>query len=327
MEQNCFSQDHLVLSAQYTETMEKIVIPYLEDHRENQEVTGTGGKQLFCSVFHAEHPNGNVLFVHGFTENVYKFSEIIYSLLKNGFNVLAYDQRGHGRSWRDETISDISLTHVDHFGEYIQDMEIIMNQKASCLTGPWMVFSHSMGGAVTSLYMEKHPEVFSRAVFCAPMIQPNTGMPQAVVRIMCGMMRILGRRKSRVFISKPYLEKEVFEESSATSRERFDWYEEMRMQHREYQNNGPTYGWTMEAMNVTKQILAPGEPEKITCPVKLYTAEKDAMVLPEAQKAFIDRVKQGSFLFVKDARHEIYRSEDAVLFPWWHDVLQFLQGK
>ena len=72
-------------------------------------------------------------------------------------------------------------------------------------------------------------------------------------------------------------------------------------------------------------ILAPGEPEKIACPVLLFTAEHDFSVLPAPQEAFISRVPVGKRVFVKDARHEIYRSVNAVFFPWWNQVLAFFR--
>ena len=56
-------------------------------------------------------------------------------------------------------------------------------------------------------------------------------------------------------------------------------------------------------------------------------AELDNTVLPDAQKQFISRIKNGSHVIVKGAKHEIYRSNDEVLFPWWHDVLTFLKEK
>ena len=42
--------------------------------------------------------------------------------------------------------------------------------------------------------------------------------------------------------------------------------------------------------------------------------------------AFIARVRDGSRAVVEGAKHEIYRSNDGVLFPWWHEVLEFLRG-
>ena len=326
MTQERFNSDYLVLSSVYVETMDQAVLPYLKARQEDMRIPGVNEKPLFCSLFKTEQPRGTALIVHGFTENAFKFSELIYSLVRNGFNVVAYDQRGHGRSWRNEKVRDISLTDVDHFDDYVGDLEIIVKQALAKMPKPWVVFSHSMGGAVTSLYLEKHPDVFSRAAFCAPMIQANVGMPIAAVKLICGGMKLVGKGKNRVFVSKPYTEKENFETSCAMGRERFEWYEDERMRHREFQNNGPSYGWTLEAARVTKRILAPGEPEKIKCPVRLYTAALDNTVLPEAQKLFIDRVKQGTQVTVEGAKHEIYRSADEVLFPWWHEVLSFLKG-
>ena len=58
------------------------------------------------------------------------------SLLKNGYSVLAYDQRGHGRSWRAENIPDISVTHVDHFSDYVDDLQTVCQSFRAKLPAP-----------------------------------------------------------------------------------------------------------------------------------------------------------------------------------------------
>lgn len=321
------NQDGLVLSTAYADTMDHQVFPYLKARQKDSTVSGADQKPLFCSRYTADQPKGTVLIVHGFTENAFKFSELIYSFLQNGYSVVAYDQRGHGHSWRSEKVKDISLIHVDHFSDYVRDMEVIVDTVVAKLPRPWLLFSHSMGGAVSGLYLEKHPETFARAAFCAPMIQANMGgMSTAVVKMLCHGAKLLGKAQGRVFVSKPYTKKETFEASVATGRERFDWYENIRFNTKEFHTNGPSYSWTLESVRVTDQLLAPGAPEKIACPVRLYTAELDNTVLPDAQKQFITRIKNGSHVIVKGAKHEIYRSNDDVLFPWWHDVLTFLKG-
>lgn len=322
-----FNADGLVLSANYEDTMEEAVLPFLETREKRYTVQGADSKPLFCVTYGADAPKGTVLVLHGFTECAEKFAELTYSLVRNGFSVVAYDQRGHGRSWRDDAAKkDISLTHVSDFNEYVQDLENICEVVLKKMPKPWMIFAHSMGGAVTSLFLERHPDVFSRAALCAPMIAADVGsIPRPIVKIMCRCFKLIGMGGKRVFISKPYDGPEDFDTSFATGRERFDWYDGVKQEHEEYWNNGPSYSWTLEAIKVTKWLLKRGEPEKIACPVKLYTAEDDACVLPEPQKQFIGRVKQGEWAFVKGAKHEIFRSEDSVLFPWWHDVLAFLK--
>lgn len=321
------NHEGLVHSDNYSETMAREVLPWINARRTDMTVEGDGGRPLFVSRFDADAPAGTVLIVHGFTENADKFSEVIHSLLQNGLSVVAYDQRGHGRSWRAEGLEDISLTHVDAFEEYVWDMGIVYDRVVKAMPKPHRVFCHSMGGAVTALFLEGNPGLFDRAAMCAPMIAPClNGLPKPAARLMCQTEKALGRCRKRIVGSKPYSGKEDFDTSPANGKARFDWYEDQRGLHPEFTNNGPTYGWLLEAIDVTDKILAPGAPEGIDAEVRLYTAGLDETVLPEPQKAFIDRVKRGSHVTVPGGKHEIYRSSDDVLFPWWADVLGFLKG-
>ena len=319
-----FNPDGLVLSDRYADTMDNVVLPWLAARRGDVTVAGEGGRPLFCSRFDAERPMGTVMIVHGFTENVDKYAELIHSLLRNGYSVVAYDQRGHGRSWRDPAISDVSLTHVDRFETYVADMKAVCDAVLTSMPRPWLLFSHSMGGAVAALFLESHPGLFARAVFCAPMIAPNLGgLPTAAAGLLCGAAELLGGDKKRVFVSKPYAGTERFETACATGRARFDWYEALRARTPVFRNNGPTYGWTREAMRVTKRALAAGAVEQIRIPVRVYTAEDDHSVMPDAQADFAARLRDGRRELIPGSKHAIYRSGDDVLFGWWHGILEF----
>ncbi len=320
------NEDALVYSDGYAETMNGFILPALQKVRKDLTVTGWEEKPLFCSRYDAENPRGTVMMLHGFTECGDKFSELIYSLLRNRWSVVTYDQRGHGRSWRDTSLRDASLVHVNKFSDYIHDLEAVCTQVLSGMPKPWMIFAHSMGGAVTAGYLELHNgETFEKAALCAPMIACSRGgIPYSVSIMVMGGARTVGKSKNRIFTSKPYAGKtEQFEASNCTSRERFEWYEDFRAAREELHTNGPSYQWTLNALTVTRRLLRRGEPEKITIPVRLYTAENDQSVLPNAQKKFISRVKYGIRKDVPGSRHEIYRSADQVLFPWWHEILTF----
>ena len=322
-----FNEDGLILSQDYAQTMENIVLPALAARQKDTTVPGDGGKLLFCSFFTADEPRGTAVIVHGFTENAFKFSELIYSLLQNGFNVCAYDQRGHGRSWRDERVrDDLSLTHVDDFVSYVKDLKAVCDILVRESPRPHVAFAHSMGGAVVSLFLEKYAGYFDRAVLCAPMIAANRGgVPFLAGKALCRGKTLAGKGAQRIFKSKPYAGPEDFDTSCATSRERFDWYDGVKAARPEFQNNGPTYGWTLQSLRVTQLLLLPGAVEKIGIPVRVYTAENDTSVLPQAQAQFVKRLAQGSRTLVKGTKHEIYRSTDDVLFPWWHEILAFLK--
>ncbi len=323
-----FSPDSLVLSAGYADTMDRIVLPYLSAHRTDTRFD-RGGCALFTSRFEPDGASrGTVMIVHGFTENIDKYAEIIYSLLKNGFSVLGYDQRGHGRSGRPGGSADLSLTHVDRFDDYVDDMAALIEQLLAPMPRPRSLFCHSMGGGVSALYLEKDPDAFQRAVFSSPMIAPNLrNVPAGLVRFICRVPILFGNGSKRAFISHPYSGPGAFETSCASGRERFDWYEALREATPEFHNNGPTYTWALEAAGVTKRILAPGMPERITMPVRVYCAGEDDSVVPAREEAFARRLPHAVFKKVPGSRHEIIRSPDSVLFPWWHEVLTFLEGE
>ena len=319
--------DGLVLSAHYAETMEKVALPYVNARRTDATVSGDGGRPLFCSRFDADAPAGTVVIVHGFTENADKYAELIHSLLRNGYSAVAYDQRGHGRSWRAEGIADLSLTHVDDFDEYVRDLKCVCDQVVAAMPKPWLLFAHSMGGAVSSLFLERNPGVFAKAALCAPMIAPNLGgLPEGAARLLCGAAKLLGARKKRIFASKAYAGPEDFATSCATDRARFDWYDAIKASISAFQNNGPSYGWTEQAMRASRMVLEPGAVERIDIPVRVFGAEDDNSVLPGPQADFAARLKNGMRTVVKGSKHEIFRSTDEVLFPWWREVLRFYQS-
>ena len=306
------NEDYLISDPDYTSVLNGSVVPELERMQENCIIPGKDQFPLFCSVFRADQPRGTVLVLHGFTENAYKYSELIFSLIRNRFTVVAYDQRGHGRSGRASGLSHPSVTHVDRFDDYVEDLDIVCDALLPDLQKPWMIFAHSMGGAVASLSLERRHDIFSAAVLCAPMIAPSTGgIPSAAAAALCRLYCFLGRGKEYPFFMKPYSGPEDFKTSCATDPSRFHWYDGVKASRTDFQNSVPSYRWTLESIAVTRRILA--------------TADHDYSVMPGPQKEFIDRVPKGRHLFVPDSRHEIFRSVNSVLFPWWHTVLTFLK--
>ena len=319
-----FNEDFLVRSPSYSEIMNGTVVPWLKDKETAVRIPGFQDRPLYCVSYKAENPVATVLIVHGFTENAYKYAEIIWSLLHLHFSVIAYDQRGHGRSWRDEVIAAPSVTHVDRFSDYVADLKIVYDTYRPSFPGPFFVFAHSMGGAVTSLFLEQYPDAFSSAVLSSPMIAPHTGaVPSSMASFVGIAADLLGKGKKNPFFMKPYSGPEDFSVSCATDPERFAWYDHIKASREEFQNSVPTYHWSLEALRVKKQILAPGAPERIACPVLLFSAESDSSVLPAPQKSFIDRIPNGKHVLVRGSRHEIFRSANDVLFPWWHEVIGF----
>lgn len=323
-----FNEDYLVEScSSYSGIMNDTVLPWIESRGCVSVIPGFESRPLYCVSYEAEHPVGTVLIVHGFTENAFKYSELIFSLLHLGYSVVAYDQRGHGRSWRADGIPDESVTHVDHFSDYVEDLQIVYDTYRKTMPSPWFIFAHSMGGAVASLFLERGNHDIAGAVFSSPMIAPYIrSVPVPLASALAAVASAMGRGKHWPFFMKPYSGPEDFNTSCATDPDRFSWYDAVKASRHEFRNSIPSYRWSYEAVHVTDQILAPGAPERIACPIILFSAETDFSVEHEPQQTFVSRVRNGQFVSVSGARHEIFRSVNEVLFPWWKQVIAFLKA-
>ena len=318
-----FYPDGMVHEENYAETMNNVVVPEMNSIRQDRMVPGKNGNQLFVSVFPAPQPKATVIIVHGFTENVDKYLEVIYALNKAGYTVAMHDARGHGRSYRSPGLETTADTYVEHFDDYIEDLEILLKTVYKDLPHPWYLLCHSMGGAVGALFLEKHQDVFDKAVLTSPMIAPFTGMPVWAAQGLASTMRALGKGKKRIMMSKGYQGHEDFDTSCATSRPRFDWYDDLKYREPAFQNSSATYGWVAESVAVTKRILKAGAVEKITTPSLVLQASLDNTVCNGPMDEFAKRLKNGKKIIIEGARHEIFRSIDKDACKWMDSILAF----
>ena len=316
----------LIREENYEKTMLEVVEPQLAQMREDVYVDVKGGK-YHAEVYENKHAKRAMVIVHGYTESAEKFREMAWYLLQEGFSVFAVDHRGHAQSLRQ--VEDTSITHVDKFDDYVDDLDAFIEQivlprtkgKQLCILG------HSMGGAVTALELMRHPERFKKAVLNAPMIAAvSEPFPRQGAVIMGGLMCLLGKGKERAFIGKPFDPKrEKFDTSHMTSPARFAYYQKKRCARKELQNCSPSYSWVREGMAVTDRLLKKKNTDKIRTPVLLCQAARDSIVCLPEQNQFVEQVKD-ALLVSFDAKHEIYSSEDRVLKEYYETVIGFLKG-
>ena len=309
----------------YEENYDTLAVPYLSAHQTADDVfLSFDGRALHYEVYQADDPKGTLTILHGFTESIVKFLPLTYVFLNEGYNVCLLDQRGHGKSFR--YVENPSLTHIEKFEEYVKDLEAFTDKVVSALPGPHFLFAHSMGGGVSAEFLETGTDFYTKAVLSSPMIEPaHAGVPLPVAKMIFGGMVLAGKKQNTLFNRPDYTGQDDFESSCATSRARFDWYSKRRQADRNLYNYNPSVGWANESMKVRGVLLKKGAPEAIRIPVLLFSCDNDNMVLRPAQEAFIKRVKQGRFVTVANAKHEIYRSTDEVLYPYLETILKFFE--
>lgn len=95
---------------------------------------------------------GFLLLVHGFGEHVGRYGFVVEALLQLGYRVEGLDCRGHGRS-------DGQRGHIQHFDQYLEDLDTWMHQIISEIPveKPLFLLGHSQGGHIVLRYCLKHP--------------------------------------------------------------------------------------------------------------------------------------------------------------------------
>lgn len=304
------------------QTMRDEVEPYLARCGE----TGKLNDALYWERYVQPGAKGTVVISHGFTEASVKYHEFIWYLLQAGWNCAVLDHRGHGFSARAGKQPDV--VHIERFQDYVEDLHAFVQSvvlpKAD--GGPLCLYGHSMGGCIAARYLETYPGDFERAVLNAPMLGLKTGsMPPWLGEAACRAMILLGKGEERLYFHGDFEPDPVFEDDVAMSRARFDLYQSMRRREKALQTSSASYRWTREAIGAGRRAVR--EAEKILVPVLLFQAENDTLVSGEAQEAFMKRVRKGRLVRVAGSKHEIYRSENAVLEGYFQTLLSFLEAK
>jgi lysophospholipase len=271
---------------------------------------------------------GTVAIVHGFSEFAAKYSEMIWYFLCQGYSVCMLEHRGHGYSPRD--IDDPALVWIDDYRRYIADLTQFVTTigKQSADGRPLYLYSHSMGGGIGAIMVERYPAMFDKAVLSSPMIAPQTGMPTWLARPLMSLMCGIGQGKHVVFGQGGFPAEFSIEGEEAMSEARAHWYYDRRAENVHYHSNSATYGWVREALRMSREALRPSACERIETPTLLCQAGKDIWVLNEAQNRFVRQVQcaGGNLRMVRfaDSAHNMFCMPNRALGPYLDTLFGFL---
>ncbi len=119
-----------------------------------------------------------MLIVHGMAEHCGRWDHVGEFFAAAGYDVHAFDLRGHG-------VSDGPRLDVAGFDDYVGDLaEIVAEVRDDDL--PLVVYGHSMGGLVTVLYAESDHSQADCYVLSAPAIGADVSPPLRIAAAVLG---------------------------------------------------------------------------------------------------------------------------------------------
>lgn len=248
------------------------------------------GRDLRGYAWPAPEPRANLLLTHGFAEYAERYVEHYYGLIPRlnalGFDVYAFDLRGHGRSSGPRGVADIKRTVEDHRAA----------RRALAVNGkPIFLFGHSLGGLVTAASVAGEPNNVVGVVLSAPALLIEA---PAHLRVIANVFATLA----------PGLRLTPAGEASAISR--------IEAEVEAYKSDPMISGLSIPA-KVGATAIAVAETAwtqypQWTAPVLVLHGEKDTLTDPRGSKRFIETVgaKHKRLELYPDGRHELLNDLD-----------------
>ncbi|MFD0915366.1 alpha/beta fold hydrolase [Pseudahrensia aquimaris] len=287
--------------------------PIPEGARVNYAETPDGMRLRYSFWNSEKRPTlGTVIILQGRAEYIEKYFETVTELRQRGFAVLCFDWRGQGGSER--LIGDGSKGHVDHFDQYLTDLDTILTDVAlpDC-PAPFYLLAHSTGGLIALLAAPALGNRIRRMVLISPLLSLR-GLPisQNWVQRIGGILSFLGFGRTSVGWGGRSAESRSFIGNNLTSdTKRFARNTAMLAKQGESAVSSPTVNWIFAACRAMDRINEPGYAGKIHIPTLLVAAGNDPVVAPQAVEKFGDKMRSGSFLTIFGSKHEILQERKA----------------
>ena len=305
-------------------------IAHIEEELEKYSSKGSFASFDGCTIsyeyFCTKDNHASIILLHGFTEFYKKLYEMTWYFLNMGYNVFLYDQRGHGLSGR--TCEQFSTTHVNDFNDYIKDLEIFIEQIVTPASKgcPIHLLGHSMGGAVATMFLINNSHKVDKVILSSPMICPKThGVPPFVVDLVAKHFGKKDGWKARFPHCKDFNPNVNFNNSSDSSKARFEHNLNLRIENEEYQNSSFTNGWIHEALKVKNYILNSKYIRKIKNKTLIISAPNDNVVYSSLHQKLATLIPDCTLISVPGAKHTLYTGTETLLSCFYQNVFNFLQ--
>ena len=322
MEQNALPFE-LLLEDDFAAVMETDCTAWIRDHVRTQEVESFDGVKLCAYYAVPEGATTCVVMVHGFCEFFGKYHEMAWYLYRAGYAFCFLEQRGHGHSGG--KLLEADVVHVDDYEDYVRDLHAFAEQVvyAHCGDMNWVLFAHSMGGAVGTLFLETFPDMFSKALLSSPMfLWRKLKAGPLLTNVIAFAAKVTHRTKTLAPTEKHFDEMEVFETSSMQSKARYDYTFARRMQDVNNRSYGASLGWGVASLRAMRKLME--HADRVRIPVTIFSAGNDGLVDVKSFEQFQKKAPQTKILHYESSKHEIYNALNEERLRFYGDLFRLL---
>lgn len=265
-----------------------------------------GGENYYVRRWALEAPQGHILLVHGFGEHCGRYDHVAAAFNGAGYSVYSYDHRHHGRS-------PGKRARIDRFDRLPADLDAFEQHLRTLIGGaPFFIFAHSMGGLVTTRYLEIYgpPPGLLGVVFSSSFLQ----IPDHVSPLLIKVARVLGATLPWLPVAK--LENEALSRDATVVK---DYIEDP------LNNHSPICARTGAELNEAV-LAARADCARITVPAFIFHGDADRLAMPGGSKYLHEHMgsKDKTFRLYPGGYHELFNDyeRDEVLRSViaWYDA-------
>lgn len=305
----------------YRPAMDGPVRLWREEHVKQDCFVSYDGTKINYYYAIPENAAAVIVVFHGFCEFYGKYHEMTWYFYRRGFGFYFPEMRGHGLSGG--KLREMDLVHIDSYDEYVSDMKGFYDQVVSGCSLPKILFAHSMGGAIASLYLEKYSGDFIGAVLSSPMLKPRTnGYTPNKIRAIRFFVTLFHMKKKLSVGQNRFDGVNIFEKSSCQSRARYDYMFQMRLADDHYKTYGATFGWSIASLEATDQLMK--NAGRIRTNLAVFMAGEDHLVDPSGYAEFFRILPDTRRYEYPTSRHEIFNSSTEVRRDYYTKLFQEL---
>ena len=285
-------------------------LPEIPDHWQWHTFTPEQGVDLRTGVIDADNAKGTIILVPGYTGFADLSMRTILKLNAAGYRVATIEYRGQGGSYR--PLSNPEKGYVESYEKLAHDVALFA-QKWRIEGKPLFFFATSKGGHITMrMAAEESIEVDAYALV-VPMIKFKAG--DFDYSIMDSMVTVL----DAIGLGEMYAPSQgnwppdnlKFGEATPCNAnpETAQLQSALYASNPKLRTNGITVHWARETMKSTKKLLSQDSLDKITQPIKIFTAGADTFVDTNTAQKFCDSLSNCKYTHFEDARHCINRED------------------
>lgn len=255
---------------------------------------GNGGIELFFQTWTLPQNNETLVITHGMAEHSECYAETAEVLVNLGYNVCAWDLRGHGRS-------EGKRGYVKDFRDFALDLAAFLKflRISDRLKENFGLIGHSMGGLITARHLVDGDPTSPQPRVVA-LSSPALGIAVEIPAVKDFAARVLKRFAPTVTLSN-----EIKYDQLTRDTERLKAYPHDPLRH---DMASPELYLGM----VSNMVYVMANAERIRVPIVIQAAGRDKIVDLNAEKKFFPLIgsTDKKLLVYEDSYHEIYNDLD-----------------